>query len=730
MSEFSTLNEIRSILLEDGDLGRALRLSEEFFRSYPAQSPDSRLQDIRSDYGRMKDFVLRGYDDSERDALYHQLLRRLYHVVSDMRLGVLLRRNATYQSAAARASRVSFTPDSVREGLESFVQETALLSLEPNQKSKEEIYDRHQQLLTSLFDHILVSPQWSESMSRYYSQLLLSPTIDMQDAELLVSAIMLSCLNIFDIHKFHTLFHVSLGAVDEPLRQRALVGWAFCLDNAHDYTRLFPEIRKWMATYVSDEDRCTDFMELQKQVLLCIHADKDAQTIQQNIMPEIMRNQNFTVDRLGIHEKEDDPMNDILHPDASDKRMEEMERLYRQMLDMQKQGSDIYFGGFSKMKRFPFFYQLCNWFMPFSVEHPALRHMKERVRNTKILDLIFSNGPFCDSDKYSFAIAMNTVIDRIPANLVEMMNSGEMALGPSVSSQEQGQPVYVRRLYLQDLYRFFMLYQQKNDFYSPFSYDSPLPGRYFFVNKVFSNTLLGRCAARMMQFMVRHQQLSLAKDIADAYPEVGKDAEGVRMMALCREKEGLAEEAARLYERVDEMRQGDEAALRCAARLRFSLKQHELAMAEYETLCRMSPDNLSYQMGRCVVSLWTDKIGEGVNKLYELSFNYPDNLDIQRALAWGLLVQGKPRQAEAIYDRLLHGRQHEAADYLNAGYSKWFQRKVSDAVMLFRNYVADGRHDIAKALADDGDLLTACHIGAVERYIMIDIVSSSDETAV
>lgn len=722
MSEFSSLNEIRSILLEDGDLGRALRLSEEFLEAYPAQPRDGRLDDISADYGRMKDFVLRGYDDAERGRLYQQLLRGLYHVVADMRLRVMVQRNTTYKTAAARVEKGRFTADGVREGLEGYVQDVALLSLEPDPKKADGIHSRHQQLLAQLFDHILVSPQWSEAMFRYYSNLLLLPTIDVMDAELLVSAIMLSCINIFDIHKFHVLVHLSLAATDEALRQRALVGWAFCLDNGLDYGRVFPEMNRWMAAYANEEGRCTDLMELQKQVVFCIQADKDAQTIQKDIMPEIMRNQQFTVDRLGIHEKEDDPMEDILHPDAADRKMEEMEKVYRRMLDMQKQGSDIYFGGFSKMKRFPFFYQISNWFMPFTTDHPALHNMKEKLRNTKILQLIFSNGPFCDSDKYSFSIAMNTVIDKMPANLVEAMNSGGMAFDASEAGREQRSAVSMRRLYLQDLYRFFMLYQQRDDFYSPFSYGAAAPGRFFFVNRAFAGTLLGRCAVRMMQFLVRHQQLELAQEIADSYPEVADDAEGVRILAHCQEKAEHLEEAAKLYEQVDKMRQGDGRALRNAARLRFRLKDYDRALAEYGTLCRMNPDDLHDQMSRCVVSLWTEKIGEGVNKLYEMSFTYPDNPDIQRALAWGLLVQGKPKQAENIYDRLLRGGQHEDADYLNAAYSKWFQRKVSDAVLLFKNYTADGRHSIAKALADDSDLLDAYHVEAADRHIMADIV--------
>lgn len=47
-----------------------------------------------------------------------------------------------------------------------------------------------------------------------------------------------------------------------------------------------------------------------------------------------------------------------------------MEDTVRKVADMQKNGTDIYFGGFSHMKRFSFFNAAANWFLPFSSEQP------------------------------------------------------------------------------------------------------------------------------------------------------------------------------------------------------------------------------------------------------------------------------------------------------------------------------------------------------------------------
>ena len=67
---------------------------------------------------------------------------------------------------------------------------------------------------------------------------------------------------------------------------------------------------------------------------------------------------------------------------------------------------------------------------------------------------ILENGPFCDSDKYSFALGLFSIIDQLPDKIKEMLGNRE-AFGATVSDEEKSNSTYVRRMYLQDLYRFF-----------------------------------------------------------------------------------------------------------------------------------------------------------------------------------------------------------------------------------------------------------------------------------
>ena len=135
------------------------------------------------------------------------------------------------------------------------------------------------------------------------------------------------------------------------MRQRALVGWVLSVFEGMD---IFPEQDEIIRKLCENKDTIRELYALQIQFFYSQDTEKDNEKLQRDIMPYLVEGSNITIGRLGIVEKEEDSLENILNQDAEDKRMEQMEEKVRKMMDMQKQGSDIYFGGFSQMKRFPF----------------------------------------------------------------------------------------------------------------------------------------------------------------------------------------------------------------------------------------------------------------------------------------------------------------------------------------------------------------------------------------
>lgn len=161
----------------------------------------------------------------------------------------------------------------------------------------------------------------------------MSPTVDTIDAQLLVSALTLATMNNMDVNKFEILVHLYLNSTDEKVRQRALVGWVFALSSR---TRLLPKMKNIVAKALEDESVVNELADLQKQIIYCMNAEQDTDTIRRNIMPELMKNNNLKITRFGITEKDEDPMADVFDPGASERAMEKMEESFQKMMNMQK----------------------------------------------------------------------------------------------------------------------------------------------------------------------------------------------------------------------------------------------------------------------------------------------------------------------------------------------------------------------------------------------------------
>jgi tetratricopeptide (TPR) repeat protein len=721
------LIQARDILTSQYDVGRALSIIKPYIYAHPIKNINNDFDDIEADYHLMKNFMLKGYKDPKRDGVYSRLVRQLYELCNNAIVQEMIIGTNTYSDAFGQSRSFIADQTSVTQMLESFVQDVALISLDNGENNKEKlysIYSNHQAFIHKFFCAILVSRQWKDSECDFISQLLLSPTIEINDACIIISSITLSAINVFDFNKFKTLSCIYLNAIDEKLKQRALVGIMLTLPNGEE--NIYHELKDIISDIIADKNAQKEILELQLQFFYCLNADADARKIRSDIMPNIIKNNNLTITRAGIMEKDEDPMNDILDPGAADKAMEDVEKSFHSMIDMQKQGSDIYFGGFSQMKRFSFFYQISNWFCPFYLEHPDLNNISEKLRSSKFLQLLLKHGPFCDSDKYSFALSMATVVMNMPDNIKEMLDS-EDALGPTVNVEDASKPAYLRRMYLQDLFRFFRLYQSKQDFSNPFVYEGSKG--LFFCNPLIRKSLLGFRVVDVLKFLMNHHILNKSiNHIINLYDlEESKDIEYIKISALVKIKEGMYKKAYEQFSKVLDINPYDPQALKGMAKAAFHENNYEKAIDCYEKLISLSPDDYHLLLDKAILQVNTKDIDQGMKILFKLNYDHSSDINVLRAIAWGYLRNKKPEKASDIYDKLLEKRT-TPADYLNCGYSKWFQNDIEGAVKMFKNFIKslsdndNMRERLYNEFSTDEQLLKSYNISLIETKIIIDIV--------
>ena len=678
------------------NLSDAISDLEVFLATHPHQVNSDRLHAIRTDLQLMADYWTRGFKDPQLPSLYQKLMQRMYVLCANIRMQYNISQSSYLTSLMARVrlSARDFSPLNIRDELETFVSEIALLELEPEHQRaarQEKLYAQHQQAMVVLFSYLFTSDQWTDSQAASMEEMLLSPTIDSNDQQLMVSGIMLSLLEHFDMGKFRTLVHVYERAQDEQVRQRALVGWVLAIDSPIAAS-VYPEQITLVEKLVEQGQCCRELVELQQQLIMTMNAEEDQKTIQREIMPDLMDGQHLRMTRNGIEETEEDPMQDILNPDESERKMAQVEESYQRMMAMQKQGSDIYFGGFSQMKRFAFFNELSNWFVPYSIHHPEVAESLKTTGGNHFLQTMMKNGPFCNSDKYSFTLAFQQVLNQIPQNIREMLDKGEAKIN-EVDTDELNKPSYIRLLYIQDLYRFYRLFSQKNRFVNPFDKEE---ARYLFcADPIFTKTHLETSFNEVVSFLLKRKRTEEAARVLRNYGEARRDFQFWMMAGYILQHHGKNIESVvdgyddlLCYQEALKLLPDNEKALVGYGRALFVRMMYQEALETYDKLLTINPDRKSYRLNRAVSLTNLGQYAGALKDLYRLNYESPDDQNVSRVLAWTLVCEGKYDAAVKIYNDLLKG-DVQADDLLNYGYCLWFSGHVDEAADCFHRFLKE-----------------------------------------
>ena len=710
--------------LMDKRLSNAIEILEQLYVQRPSLMGHGEFEAIKTDYQLMVDFMGRGFSDSHRESLYSSLLQRLYRVTADLEISWRCRNVSAYVNSFRVIDHLNTSHDFIRTVLEAFVSDIAMLSLQPEETREQktaELYERHHSFMNRLFNALWTSCQWTDDDCTFYTELLLSPTVVSTDQQVIVSAISLGAMNQFDINKLKTLVNVYQKATDEHVRQRALVGWVLSVFEGMD---IFPEQDAIVRKLCENPAITKELLTLQIQFFYSKDAEKDNDKIQRDIIPDIMRNSNLTIGRLGIMEKEEDTIESILHQDADEKRMEQLEEKVRKMMDMQKQGSDIYFGGFSQMKRFPFFSDMVNWFTPFYLNHPALRSVINKLGDTKFLNTLMERSNFCESDRYSFAFALEQVISQLPSDIKEVMGS-DVALGPLAESDDREDAISIRRTYLQDLYRFFRLYPTAKDFINPFEDNGKsdfVADTFFFTYKSFMGTGLDDVKLRLALHLYKHKQMMELAELLTTFQS--DDPRYAILMGYTNIDMGKAEFAYQFFDYALKAEPDNQWALKGKARAALDNEDYITAEEVYSKLLKLKPNHKTYTMNRCVALLKLGRTSEVREELFRLDYQYPDDMNVKRILAWAMLSDNSLDKASQLYDTLLTSNPaHE--DYLNAGYCQWAMGNIQKAVALFREWLAKSGKSAEQLLNEfrsDEETLSMYNISETDCFLMLSLV--------
>lgn len=641
-------------LINNGRINDAIAQLKEWAMKYPGEGFSDRLEAVATDFRYMSDFMLQGMKDEHRGELFAAMQQKLRDIDYDLEV----RRTIWERPEVATYKKIFTHSDCSAEMLQDILLDKT--------DAKE-----HFIRLTNTFMVLYASLHWKDSEATEWATFLCNDNVSPIDAATLVSAITLNTLEHRNAPKVRCLKDVYKNSTSELVRQRALVGLVM----------------------IGEEPS----IETHIQMVACANADKDSNEIRQNIMPNIIKNQPLKmVNGQWKIDDEDDLNKGEYDPDA-DKREEEsieaMEESVKQMLKMQKKGSDIFFEGFSQMKRFPFFNKMVNWFIPYYPEHPDIETTMKNIGNSSFVDVVMKRGPFCESDKYSFIIAISSVLQQLPENVRKMMESGDMGpIGMRGKDADLNDPAFIRLQYLQDLYRFMRLNNIGKMMYNPFNNLDKILERFIRNATQQENTL-------RINTVHNNKENTEYTTLYTYY-------------ANWKLKEREYNTALKYYIICLKQRPQSPSIMRGLARAYYCVGDYEKSASYFDALITINPENLNNHLNYAKAMAKAGKAEEVLNALYKLEYENPENEVIQDTLGWALLYAGKAAEAEQYcHDVIAHA------------YALIINNKAKDAIELLKGYTAEQVEENMKA---DAQLLHQYGIGEAEKAIILSAIQQSN----
>lgn len=418
------------------------------------------LNRIEEDFKRMSEFYAMGNIDPQLDSVYDNLTKRFHKLEKDIEIYNSAHNSPFFQRMLSDTNG-DYTLDLERISfeLEEFNIDITMLDLETDEQVKAEkskqIYTKHHEFLKQLFAKLCLSPVLGSSHAETIKDIILCSTTSEIDAQVMVSALLISCLEVFDGYKADILYNVYKQSENEVLKQKALVAFVLCTNNSDSAYDL--KLRPLKPAIVAN---------IQRQIFYMSDSPRVEQIMQNEIMPDVIKNSEFDFKNNQIIRKNQDKLDDILNPHKDEEMIEKMEETMKRMKNLQDQGSDLFFGGFKHIKQNPFFSTIMNWLCPFYLDHPQLPKIEDDTDN-RIISKLIEKTPFCESDKYSFMLSMNRALATIPKEMKDMIIKGEAQLD-IVGGDITRNSAYVRRTYLQDLFRFYQLCYYAKNLHNPF----------------------------------------------------------------------------------------------------------------------------------------------------------------------------------------------------------------------------------------------------------------------
>ena len=674
---------------------------------------------LDTSYGYLLQYLSQGVSDPQRDTILSQIFAEAYEL-TDKTVIALAAEQSTHlfylrhQEYSGRSLEAMLTDYKAEHSKSALINPDDI-----NTTVSINILKRCEAIESDIFNKVWSSFPIENADIGVLASALRDNELPSHLKSLILSALMLGLTKFFDAPKLKLLIDSYTFIDDDEPKLRALINAVIILYLYRNRINYYSDLLSSLDEIQKLPSFTSDMQLIFTRLIHSRNTDNISRKMREGIMPELQKMSPDLFNKIkgkspgtiNIDEIEENPQwQEWLDKSGITKKLEEFN-------EIQLEGGDVFISTFSKLKSYPFFNTLSNWFLPYHDNCSAVTTAFGGKKHP--LTALFKVMPIlCDSDKYSMLLSIASAPES-QRNMMFSQFEAQREQFQDLQSEEAQSVIKMRDIivnrYIQDLYRFFKLYSRRREFKSIFDtsinltevdclkeYLSDTPTLSVIAEFYFKNGFYNDAITFYRRMVANH----------DANPHV------YQKIAYAYQSLGKYREALKNYSRYELVDSSDAWNTRQMAQCYRSLREIDKAIECYNRALEMSPQsvNLCLNLGHC----YLDKgdYDNALHQYYKADFMPKAKHRAWRPIAWCSFLTGKHEQAVNYYEKIINDDTPTSQDYLNYGHLLQSMGRIAEAIEKYRKslamenndeeafaqlYVADAKYMVNKLGVAPGD---------------------------
>lgn len=697
------------------------------------------FHELQTTYMNILRYTVEGISDPERHKVYLKLMRDILRLNDRIKQDILAHHSAWYtysvrererREERLRGGNIVESVDNLvfKSRLDEILSSAEIINTTPESDRARET----EHLSGIIFNHFWLTDFYGEAEESLMNMLATSGKFEWHEMASYVSAVTLSSLRIWDPAKLQMLGRLTNDKTPH-VAERAITGLIFSLYYYSNRLSLYPEVMESVRELAAG----SKFRERSRMVVLQAVRSRDTEKLSkrmnEEILPKVVKLKPRIEEKLDLDMILGENPGEGQNPDWSDmfSGSEEMFKTMEELSNLQMEGSDVYMSAFSGLKKFDFFRELRNWFIPFYPDHIAVDDIfRDEILGPAINELaeaLYKTPFICNSDKFSLILNMKY----LPAEQKSMMlkvfrmeleGLEQMKYDGELTDPEAQFSTNVTQ-YIHDLYRFYKLSDFRNEFEDLFT------SRLDIYNSLFYREICGSPEddRSLADYFFSKEYFSDALSLyLTLISTVSDDAEIYEKAGYCYQKEGKYEKAVEAYSKAA-LIDPKSWTLRKTGYCLRRLGRSEEALEAYLRALKNDPDDQGTILMTAHCYLDTDRYEEALKHYFRIEYESPGNVRVLRPIAWCYLMTGKYREAAEYFGRLAASGL-TPYDLVNMGHLALLQGSSREAAAHYISALENGElstEAFINIVNDDAPMLTAAGVSADDLPIVLDYVLMS-----